>query len=170
MKTTFYFLISLLLVLNLNGLAQHQHNNDSADNHKNKFELMKIGFLTEKLDLSIQEAQLFWPVFNNYEAERKQIMGDHKKVDFSKISDKDADALLASNLDKETKLLALKKSYVEKFKKVLPAKKVLTLYQLGKRHGKGHHNGFKHDGDKHDNCCKHDGGPDHKCKMKEPKE
>jgi len=51
----------------------------TGDGKLNKLESYKIAFITRKLDLSSEEAQKFWPVYNKYVAElaatRKQKAG-----------------------------------------------------------------------------------------------
>jgi hypothetical protein len=46
----------------LSGLAQNG----------NRLEALKIAYITKKLDLSPEEAQKFWPIYNQYSAELKQ--------------------------------------------------------------------------------------------------
>jgi hypothetical protein len=38
-----------------------------------RLESAKIGFLTQKLDLSPREAEKFWPVYNQYQKELKAL-------------------------------------------------------------------------------------------------
>ncbi len=37
-----------------------------------EIEAYKIGFLTQKLDLSPQEAKVFWPIYNNWQKEQAE--------------------------------------------------------------------------------------------------
>ena len=34
---------------------------------KEKMEAMRVGFITQKLDLTSEEAQKFWPVYNEFQ-------------------------------------------------------------------------------------------------------
>jgi hypothetical protein len=50
------------------------------DNQRNdNVEAMKIGFITQKLNLTSTEAKLFWPVFNDFTSEQKKIKAKMKE-------------------------------------------------------------------------------------------
>ena len=63
MKIIKYNLIALLLLFNLQLLAQNKRP------VKERMESMKIGFLTDRLNLTPEEAKEFWPVYNKYSDE-----------------------------------------------------------------------------------------------------
>lgn len=95
---------------------------------------MKSAFITRELDLSPEEAQKFWPVYNMYEKELQDMQKVHRdkmqdaKANMDKMSDKDVEALADGFLLQEQKELDLKKKYHTEFKKVLPIRKVGKLY------------------------------------------
>jgi Spy/CpxP family protein refolding chaperone len=45
--------------------------------NENAIESLKIAFLTKQLDLTPDEAQKFWPVYNQYTMELKKMRKDH---------------------------------------------------------------------------------------------
>ncbi|MEB8347550.1 hypothetical protein OO010_15985, partial [Flavobacteriaceae bacterium KMM 6898] len=51
----------LLLLITVVSFAQ-----DRPD--REKIKALKVAFITERLDLSSKEAQLFWPIYNEHEA------------------------------------------------------------------------------------------------------
>jgi hypothetical protein len=69
-----------------------------------KIQAMEMAFITKELDLNPEEAQKFWPVFNQYRSEIKTIAMDRKSGD---------------QLEKQQKMLDLRKKYREDFTKVL---------------------------------------------------
>ena len=102
-------------------------------NHHKRFQAEKVAFLTNEMDLTVEEAQVFWPVYNEYskaaDAAHHDVMCALDKIRDSKaISDEEAakavDELVAAR-QKEADLMA---QYTEKFKKVLPVKKVAALF------------------------------------------
>ncbi|MBI5219413.1 MAG: hypothetical protein HY958_10830 [Bacteroidia bacterium] len=102
---------------------------------KNKIKAQKIAFITNKLDLSPEEAQVFWPVYNEYQkkiedigAERMKLMRDIKK-NSATLSDKEMETIADKIVEQEMAEASLLKEYHQKFKKVLPKSKVLKLYQ-----------------------------------------
>jgi hypothetical protein len=99
---------------------------------KEKIEALRISFITQQLDLGTQEAQLFWPVYNEYldklDAARKAFRQQYnKQTDFDFKTDKEADAYLNAEINLKQKEADYFKEYYEKFKKVLPVKKVAKL-------------------------------------------
>jgi hypothetical protein len=72
MKNFFLFL-SVLVLFSNNMLAQKD--GDPVD-RKAEIEKIKIAYITKKLNLSVEEAQQFWPVYNNYEAEIRTAVRD----------------------------------------------------------------------------------------------
>lgn len=100
--------------------------------HKEQIKAQKVAFLTNKLDLSVQEAQLFWPLYNEYEKKKEEIFDAQKKMyeSFNKenISDKEMLQMADKFIDLEIAESKLLSEYHTKFKKILPIKKVVTLY------------------------------------------
>jgi len=102
---------------------------------REKVESMRIAFLTQKLDLSPDEAQKFWPVYNEYQKKRDELR-KKKKEDFKNVrmnidslSDKQVEQLVDGEMVFRQKNLDLEKEYHGKFKSVLSIKKVAKLYK-----------------------------------------
>lgn len=101
---------------------------------KEKMEAMRIAFLTQKLDLSPEEAQKFWPVYNEFQKKREEIHKKRReevksaKENFDSLSDKQVEKIVDDEMAFRQKNLDLEKEYHSKFKSVLPIKKVAKLY------------------------------------------
>lgn len=89
---------------------------------------MKIAFITEALELSPAESEKFWPQYNQYWSERREI-GHRRRDLFKKIKEGRAtDAELkgyVSIMDAEKRLV---EKYIIEFKKVIPVEKVARLF------------------------------------------
>ena len=89
-----------------------------------------------ELVLTPDEAKAFWPVYNEYLEEMRAVGDDEVKLitDFSDnyrdMSDEFADRMLQDHLDIQSRTLKIRRSYLKKFKKVLPTIKVAKLYQV----------------------------------------
>jgi len=88
------------------------------------------------LDLTEREATVFWPVYNAYQSDMVthydqllKLIDAYGKA-YNAMSDETATKLLADYLALERAHVALLSSYVPRFEKVLPAKKVARLYQI----------------------------------------
>lgn len=84
------------------------------DNRSEKIQALKIAFITQKLELSSDEAQRFWPVYNRYETEVRQVYKDNKAG---------GDAI-----ENEEKVLNVKKKYRTEFIKVIGQPKTTILF------------------------------------------
>jgi len=102
---------------------------------REKIDAHRIAFITEKLDLSPEEAQIFWPVYNEHKAKvEEEIKGFREKYDISprnimEISDKEAEEFADAQLEHEQKMLNLKKEFHAQLKQILPPKKILMLIE-----------------------------------------
>lgn len=93
-----------------------------------RLETAKIGFLTQRIDLSSREAEKFWPVYNQYQNELKALM-QQRKSDMQKQNQLSANDQIDRQLDMESKVLELKKRYTHEFGKMLPPEKIVKLFQ-----------------------------------------
>jgi len=88
------------------------------------------------LPLTDQESTAFWPVYDDYRAAMKKVT-DQKvaliksyAASYNTLTDQQALDLLKQSQDISKSELDVKSSYVDKFKKVLPPKKVARYYQI----------------------------------------
>ncbi len=109
----------------------HAHCLQAQESKKDKIEALRIAFITKQLDLTSKEAQAFWPVYNDYldkvESARKAFRQQYKKNDYDFSTDKEAEDFINAEIQLKQKEAAYFKEYYEKFKKVLPVKKVALL-------------------------------------------
>lgn len=96
------------------------------DRHE-QIENIKIAFITKKLDLNQEEAQNFWPIYNNYQKELMLLM--KKRREERLRTDLEPNDKINLDLAYESKMLDLKKKYKKLYSKVIPAEKILSLYQ-----------------------------------------
>jgi len=102
-----------------------------------EIESLKIAFFTQKLDLSPEEAKIFWPIYNDMQAElsalhkeRMQKMISFRKVDeIDNLTDAQVQNLITSEFDFKQRELNLNKKYYSKLKSSLPIKVVGKFYR-----------------------------------------
>ena len=131
--------VAACLLMAVSLFAQPQGGRPGEEQRKKDFERLqaeKIAFITQELDLTPEEAQVFWPVYN--QCWKEILAANKKKMDaFGEFRGKKGDEL--SDKDLEKKLDAYVQSYkasnqilsdwYPKFKQVLPIRKVAKLYQ-----------------------------------------
>jgi len=103
---------------------------------KEKVKAMKIGYITGKLNLTPEEAQKFWPIYNEFDAKMEEIRKQHRKsLNWEAdgvLDDTEVEKIVDSQLILEQKELDIKKEYHVKFKKILTIFKVAKLYKADK--------------------------------------
>ena len=125
-------IIAAILVF---GAANAFANNEVKEDWKEKFQSEKIAFLTLEIGLTPQEAQVFWPVYNEINEEKDQAMYEiikyywemSKAIEAGK-SEKEIKALLDKYLEAQEKQRKIDEDAAEKYKKVLSTTKVAKLY------------------------------------------
>jgi Spy/CpxP family protein refolding chaperone len=94
--------------------------------------------VASNMELTEQEAAAFWPVYEAYQKDLQALNGRTRKAIESyataynqgTVPDETAKKLLDEALAIEADEVDLKRSYVAKFQKVLPAAKVARYYQI----------------------------------------
>jgi hypothetical protein len=113
--------IIFILMLSTSLFAQ------SKSDRYEQIETIKVAFITKKLDLSSEEAQKFWPIYNNYQKELMLLM--KKRREERLRTDIEPNDKINLDLTYESKMLDLKKKYKKLYSKAIPAEKILLLYQ-----------------------------------------
>jgi len=127
MKRKFIGFIACMFLITSIGTAQ-------KDKIQEKIKARRIAFITEKLQLTPTEAQLFWPLFNDFQQKRRTIYKTYGgKLNFEEMSDAELTAHLDDQLEKEEKLLILKRVFIGDLKNVLPVRKVAMLSETEKK-------------------------------------
>ncbi len=96
-----------------------------------KVEARKVAFISSKLDLTPEEGQLFWPVYNAYHDELKALRKDNRaKGQFRDEENQDYDAMLDNLMEMQENELAVKKEYASKMKAAIGSRKTLMYYRV----------------------------------------
>lgn len=117
-------LLLLIATLALNGQVKQDWE---------KIKSLKVAFITERLELTPNEAQSFWPIYNEhqskkegfYRIERHEIGAEIKNLDG--LSDAQAVELLKRMQKLEEDKYKAEKIYLEKISKTISAKKTILL-------------------------------------------
>jgi hypothetical protein len=110
-------LIAVLLIMLMAGGLSAQ------TKPKEKVEAMRIAFITNRLDLTPDEAKLFWPIYDNYRHDLSKLRRSFYPKDDGSDPHLDADR----QLEFEQKKLDLKKTYKPQFEQVLGKEKLNKL-------------------------------------------
>ena len=126
-----------LVVLSMGAFAQGpQGPRRGGDNGwRERVRAEKVAFLTEEIDLTESEAQVFWPIYNEiqksqrdgFEAVKNAYDAMAKGVEEKKGS-KEMEKLVKAYIDAKEKNEGIETKYLNKLLKVLPAEKVARYY------------------------------------------
>ncbi len=97
---------------------------------RDRIESMRIAFITEKLNLSTEEAQRFWPVYNEFKADERKIKQDGKpEKSLQDMTEKEAEQFITERFSSQDRQLQLEKKYYARMKDVISIRKIALLYQ-----------------------------------------
>jgi len=102
---------------------------------KEKVKALKVAYITDELNLTTEEAQRFWPIYNAFDDKQAELRHEKMKAildrfepgSVEKLSEKEASTLLIQMELIEENLFALRKKFIKELQAVLPAKKIIRL-------------------------------------------
>lgn len=131
MKRYFTPLLCLLFLASI-GHAQKNKRQENRD----KIKSLKIAYITEQLNLTADEAQKFWPLYNAHEevmvksrALETRIMRKRflEKEGFKSYSKEESNKMLDDLASIEKEIFESKQKFRKQLQKVIPAEKILKL-------------------------------------------
>ena len=134
----FFFNLILFFFLSLHAFAQPGTPNRVMVIRNRaageQIQVERIAYFTEKIGLTAEEAQLFWPVYNEMDKKKTALFEERAAImqrftnEASRMSDRQIDEQLNRLIVIQQQEMALPSEYDAKFRKVLPARKVMNLY------------------------------------------
>ncbi len=106
-----FYTLSLCLLLGAWASAQDAEP-DLSNKKQQDIEALKVAFISKELELTPEEAQQFWPVYNQYAKEMNTV-----------VTENSGDAL-----ERDEKVLNLRKRYRDQFSKVLGPQRMNRMY------------------------------------------
>ena len=130
-------ILSLSLAFLLAGNVASAQDNQRKGNRdwRDRMKAEKIAFLTDAMDITSAEAEVFWPVYNKCETEKRaawsKVMSAYEALENAVDTGKDSKEI-SSLLEKYIKALdenrGIDKKYSVEYQKILPVEKVAKLY------------------------------------------
>jgi Spy/CpxP family protein refolding chaperone len=125
---------TLLLLLSAGSFslqAQNRHHELSKERLQN-IQNAKIAFLTEKLSLTPEQSQKFWPIYNQLENERENLREKSRALrseNLEAMSDTEIRTALNNRLNWRQEEIDLDKRYMERFTRVISVRQLASLYR-----------------------------------------
>jgi hypothetical protein len=117
-------IIAFICIATLNLNAQ---NGDVRD----KIESARIALITERLGLSPDQAEKFWPVYREYSLQRQDIRKDfiaaRRELDGNQLSEEQSQKLLQMGMQLKERELNIDRNYNDRLTKVISSRQMLEL-------------------------------------------
>lgn len=121
------FSLILLVALTTNFAISQNSKEGNSKNHE-RMRAKKIAYITDELQLTPNEAEKFWPVYNEFKKEYDFFHNEKHAYDkLGDISESEAKDLLNKSILRDKKQIELKEEYNAKFLECIPAKKLVKL-------------------------------------------
>ena len=101
----------ILAFVSITGMARSQEEIQPNNKKQQDIDALKVAFISKELELTPDEAQQFWPLYNQYSKELKTTVKDDQDI-----------------LDRDEKVLNLRKRYKDQFVKVLGTQRMNRMY------------------------------------------
>lgn len=114
-----------------NNRPMQQAPNRSGQFSPTEYWQQQKAFFTEKAGLTEQEANAFFPIYNELQQKKREINRDIRRImrqeGNTEITEEQSQKAIEAKADANIKIAELEKEYLEKFKEVLPASKILKV-------------------------------------------
>lgn len=124
------FLTLVSVFLTLTAIAQPARKQE-------RIKALRVAYISDKLQLTQDEAQKFWPIFNAFDAKQAEVRLQKKVLNLKlrpenrqSISDADMSKLLLESENIDKSLQENRKQFIKSLQGVLPVQKILILKQL----------------------------------------
>jgi len=107
----------------------------AQNTNRQRLDAYKIAFFTKRLNLTSQEAEKFWPVYNEYQDNKNKLQLERQELNINfnqnELNMSEREMIEAGDklVGMEVREAGLAKEFHNKIKTVLPPVKVLRLYQ-----------------------------------------
>jgi hypothetical protein len=133
MKSTMRVLIIpvLLVLFSLSVLGQGPGRHDQK---REKYRTMKIAYFTDNLELTPEEAERFWPLYNEFEKQKREFMRKMRQMskEFTQqsadLSEEEAEDIIDGHMKARQQQWDRDLKFHQDLQNILPAKKVMNFY------------------------------------------
>jgi hypothetical protein len=115
----------------------HPHGGDDEAwrERKERFKAEKVAYISNELNLSVQKAQKFWPIYNQYDVlldsigEKRRKNMDMKRLDdISGFSEQECKDMMINSFEIDSKELEIRKKYYDELCKIFTQKEIMQYY------------------------------------------
>ena len=119
--------LTILFILLLAFLGVYAQNKKAME----QIESARIALITERLELTPAQAEKFWPLYREYNEQRRLLRQEFRDtrqgVDMQNLTDEQSKELVQKAMDMKQRQLNLEKKYSERMTSVISAQQMLRL-------------------------------------------
>jgi hypothetical protein len=124
MHMKYLMLIGLMLCVGASTVSAQPKQEARAE----KIKAYRVAVFTEILNLSSEEAQDFWPIYNEYLDKRESLQKELKMTrQIDGMNDNEVEDYIKKYFELRNKELDLEKDLTQKLRKVLPLRKIAKI-------------------------------------------
>ena len=116
-----------LIIIGFTAIAQNKNQQDA----RSKLDAARIALITDRLGLTPEQAQQFWPIYNEYAEQRRSIQQEFRQakqgLDMDKLTDEQGRALVKVRMEGKQKQLDLENKYSERLMNVINTRQLMSL-------------------------------------------
>lgn len=127
------YILTFTILLLVTGISIAQRSGDRYD--AEKLQAARIAFITSRLDLKPEQAEKFWPVYNQFNDVRESNLRQMSKLSdlrSGEISDSEAKKRIQQRFDIQRNLLSEEEKYVAEMSKIISYSQILKLHGIAR--------------------------------------
>lgn len=127
------YILTFTILLLVTGISIAQRSGDRYD--AEKLQAARIAFITSRLDLKPEQAEKFWPVYNQFNDVRESNLKQMSKLSdlrSGEISDSEAKKRIQQRFDIQRNLLSEEEKYVAEMSKIISYSQILKLHGIAR--------------------------------------
>jgi len=130
MRTILFYILILCA-----GIPSYAQKETTSRYNQEKLESAKVAFVTKRLNLSPQQAEKFWPLYNQHNEERRNLMrqiDELSKAVNDQIDDKQALELINRKFELKKEILDLENAFTKKIVEIISPVQAIKLSDLNR--------------------------------------
>lgn len=107
---------------------------EKSEYDKEKLESAKVAFITQRLDLSPEQAEKFWPAYNQHSKEKRSLMREIDRLvkEDEEITDVRAAAVIERRFEIQQQILDSEKAFMKNIVKIISPVQAVKLDDVNK--------------------------------------
>lgn len=122
---------ALIFLFALPVMAQKR---EKSEYDKEKLESAKVAFITQRLDLSPEQAEKFWPAYNQHSKEKRSLMREIDRLvkEDEEITDVRAAAVIERRFEIQQQILDSERAFMKNIVKIISPVQAVKLDDVNK--------------------------------------